>query len=582
MKKYRFVAVILLFAMCMPLLTACGERYTVEYVNVENGSIIGECEQSVFSGKAAKSVTAVPNSGYIFVAWSDGISIPTRSDSNITGNISVYPIFSPENYVITYRGECEGEELFSYDISRHYTEKTLFITNGLHRGYEFLAWDDGNTSPSRQDTYMWHGKTVTAHFAKKHIGTPEIRITTEGNQKITSKETYINCSFSLSCDFPDYDMKNLSAQIRGRGNSTWDSHEKKSYRVKFNEKQSMLGTDYKAKSWVLIANHADKSLSRNALAYEMAEQFDYIEFSSVHYFVEVYLNNEYMGLYLLCDQVQEGNGRVELSDDFSDPEDMSFFVEIDARAHSEGTVDIDYFIFSGDKNREYAMKYPEPDSLGYDPDMLEFARWYLSLSMEAIDAKDWDTTQKYVDVESFADVYLIQELFANLDCHSYSFYMYRDKGGRLTCGPVWDFDISSGNNNYGMGDGYECKPDHDLVNQDSLWATKNTWFRRLLRIPEFKLIVERKLVEYEDTIMQVFDLVNVESTNRFSYYNLHKEQMNKNFKRWDIMGKYVWPEPQVLIDITTVEGQLKYLYDWLLARYKIVSEYYGVYESGKE
>ena len=103
----------------------------------------------------------------------------------------------------------------------------------------------------------------------------------------------------------------------------------------------------------------------------------------------------------------------------------------------------------------------------------------------------WAEICEMIDVDSFAEAYIVLEIMANLDCHAFSFYMYKEKGGKLYSGPLWDFDISSGNNHYGYGfdEGgiKEAYPDLDIQVYNELWVAKqNRWFRRLLRIPEFE------------------------------------------------------------------------------------------------
>ncbi len=496
--------------------------YTVTYKDSANGTILGETQQLVKYGKAASSVRAVPDKGYVFVTWSDGIKTATRKDKMITSNLTVSPIFAKQE------------------------EKEIIMSDGV----------------------------------------PVIHIKTVTGTDVTSKEIYVKCSVSLDGAEDVECFEEATAQIRGRGNSSW-GFEKKSYRLKFDTKRSMLSSDYKAKDWTLIANHCDKSLSRNAIAHELASQFDAISFSSMHRFVEVYMNGEYAGVYLLCDQIETGKGRVDVSEEFTDDGDTGYLVELDARADQEATWDVDKFILSNDSGHYYRLRTPDVDDPNYDPDIyLSYIKKYMEDSMYAInDLKDWEKIQEYIDVESFAEAYIVYELMANLDCHAFSFYMYKEKGGKLYCGPVWDFDISSGNNNYGYGQEEgsitDAVPDLDMQVYEELWVAKqNRWFRRLLRIQEFEALVTERLEKYENIINKVYSLLDTEEDKTQSYYSLYGEAMERNFERWNIMGVYIWPNTERIVNITTVKGQIDYLQDWLLERHDIVRARFGLGKSG--
>ena len=131
---------------------------------------------------------------------------------------------------------------------------------------------------------------------------PTVYIETENRQAITSKEAYINCSF-IYVD-GDQTTRYDNTQIRGRGNSSWWNSNKKSYRVKFEKKQRLLGDDFaNARSWTLLANHGDKTMIRNALTYDLG-RFMGMKFCPAAKFIDLYMNGSYSGTYQISDQVQ--------------------------------------------------------------------------------------------------------------------------------------------------------------------------------------------------------------------------------------------------------------------------------------
>jgi len=508
------------------------KTYTFTYTNAEGGTLSGTLVQQIEEGKDGTAVRAIPDDGYEFVEWSDGYKFASRIEYGAKKDISVYPIF----------------KLMSQDI----------------------------------------------------LDAPVIRISTENKAPVADKETYVTCTVDVSNTDKAACMEQVPAGIRGRGNSSWMWHDKKSFRIKFDKKQSMLGSDYKAKSWTLIANHADRTLSRHALAYELAERFDDLAFVSMHQHVEVYLNDEYLGLYLLCDQMQTGEGRVDIEEEKGnlDPVtglplsvDTGYLIEMDGRHNEDGVEGHLYFI--GDYNKQYGLKTPDPDDIPIDGtnEYLVFIEGYITDCLDALSAKDWELITSLIDVNSFADAFIVQELFGNIDVGNFSFYMYKPKSDKLYCGPVWDFDLSVGSVDYGYGNEQSWAPDADLkrikaemiadgkteeeINQGTMLAEHgNTWFRRLMRNEEFVAIVKQKLEKYNETIQSVISLADPK--NPEGYYAKYQHSMERNFQRWNILGKYVWPNNKDVYTIPTVEGSFVYVKDWLTARYALLKARVGI------
>ncbi len=552
------------------------KTYVVEYQESKNGKLEGVLIQNVKKGESTTEVKAVPDFGFAFEGWSDGVIEAVRTDSNVEADILVYPIFKPIVYSITYKGMCGEDELYSYAVDNTNGAETEFNASVILPGYKFIKWSDGTTSETRKDNHTSDGEVIIAYYEEIEYKIATLKIETENKQAITSKEVYLKCTVGIDSENSAIAFSGVSAQIRGRGNYTWNNCPKKSYRLKFDEKRSMLGSDNNDRNWVLLSNGWDSSCARNYLAHELAENFKTINFASMHEFIELYVNGEYFGLYLLCDLIQTGNGRVELDEDLSDPNDIAFLVNRDTYAAKEGKViDSEYFLLENDYNHCFEIEFPETDSPDYKADVyVPYIKNYLKEALDAINSGDWELIQQYVDVENFAEMYIIQECLLNLDVGWNSFYMYKDKGGRLCMGPVWDFDLSAGNYAYmGNGDGeyYDAHASYDLERYETLWGLKqHTWLRRMSRVEEFVELLQKKLDELDSTIKQVYEQVN--PANPDGIYQKNKANFEKNIEKWGIFGE----GSPYLRSLKTMEEQHKYLYDWLLERLKVVRTYYGM------
>ena len=508
-----------------------------------------------------------------FDAWYFDIerTLPVQHSFIAEQSITLYAGYNYDDSVVTFMSNGEVIDI----VNVPHNSKIEQPDNPVAPvGYQFAGWiESGADDFFDFDTLCTKFEyVIEAVFDYEFLEIPAIVINTNDGSDITSKEEYTASTVSVLNTKEEWSMDEVSAGVRGRGNSTW-SQDKKPYRIKFDKKQSMLGSSYKAKSWTLIANHSDKTLSRNYLAYELSERFSGLDFSSKHSFVDLYLNNEYKGVYLLCDQIQTGSGRVDIDESISLDGNNGYLIECDGRAPEEGIENQDYFISDGD-DKAYAIKTPdteEEDFLNNKETEIAYIKGYMQECWDAIGSSTnaWSDVEQLIDVDSFAEQYIIDELFANPDSGWTSCYYYKDKDGKLFKGPVWDFDLSLGNFNYGIGNDDECNPNNGL------YANKvNSWYKRLLNKVEFVNIVKEKLQSYSDIIDGVAELANTSKDS--SLYRLYKNALERNFERWDIMGENVWPEPTSISSIDTLEGHFDYVYNWLNARYAYICEQYSI------
>lgn len=262
---------------------------------------------------------------------------------------------------------------------------------------------------------------------------PVMRISTK-NVPINSKETYVDARITLSNVSEEHELSTVKAGIRLRGNSTM-GYAKKPYRLKFDEKQSLLG-EPAHKSWVLLADYLDASLMKNYSALYFAGQLNGMEFTPCAHHVELYLNGKYQGVYLLCDQVQEQkNTRVPIEIKDLGQTQVPFLIEKNYRAERESETEYDWFSLG---DYQYTIKYPENlTQQQYDYIVDTYTR-----AETAVIEHDWEYLLEHVDLNSLYDFYIVNELFFNRDAMWTSCFMYQSLTGKLKFGPVWDFDWS--------------------------------------------------------------------------------------------------------------------------------------------
>ena len=378
------------------------------------------------------------------------------------------------------------------------------------------------------------------------IGFPALHIDTAG--PIRNRTDWVDATVTLHYHVDVFEFENQRAQIRGRGNSSWRL-QKRPFRLRFREPVVMLCAGHEARNWTLIANHSDKTLMRNYAAYYFAGLLDGMDVSPYARFVDLYINGLYQGVYMLCIQMEVLPGRVQVTA-HDDPSISEYFIQMDHRQIYDGVRGFDFVTVN---RRHYQIRYPRDNMRTLYH--AEYVRRFLIQVENAIFRQDEDVFD-LICKASFIDFYLVQELFKNQDVGFSSVFMtIRGQGDnrRLVMGPVWDFDIAAGNAYY-----QGWAPAHGGYSPQGIWVTVvHPWFNALLRIPEFRDATAQRWSEIRDReVMQLIERIDHLAT-------VYANDFERNFERWDIMGRYIWPNPPTVVEIDTFRGQVEYLL-WFL------------------
>ncbi|MEO5998334.1 MAG: CotH kinase family protein [Chitinophagaceae bacterium] len=356
-----------------------------------------------------------------------------------------------------------------------------------------------------------HQKQYTVKLAS-FTGLPVFYLSTEA--PVDSKDVYVNGTLKVDGNLQFTDgLYNGNIQIKGRGNSTWYG-DKKPYKIKLDKKSGMLGMPAD-KEWALLANYYDKSLLRNDVAFELSTRLG-LAWTPRRRFVELVLNGEYQGNYLLTETVKVSTDRLNISQsDAANSNDTSggFLVENDAKR------DGDYW-FDTPIGLPFVVKSPETISTV----QLNYINGYVSGIEGILRNKKYSDPQfqDNIDADSFINWFLVNELMRNRDAIMYSsVYFYKDKGGKISMGPVWDFDLSSG--------GYTGNDPEGWYVKDSYWIG---W-------PFDNDIAYRQKVKARWNSVKTDKIATILSYIDGIKNNLQYSQV-ENFKRWDIMNMSVY------------------------------------------
>ncbi|MBN2698240.1 MAG: CotH kinase family protein [Bacteroidales bacterium] len=345
----------------------------------------------------------------------------------------------------------------------------------------------------------------------------------------------------------------ISIELRG---STSLIYPKKQYGLETrnedgsNNNVSLLGLPDE-NDWVLYAPYADKSLIRNVLAYRLSEELGH--YAPRTRLCELVLNDLYQGVYVLTEKIKRDKNRVDISK--LDPDDISgddvtggYIIKFDkitgSSTFSWATEIADIFT---------QVEYPGSEELA--PEQAAYIRNYINRFEEALFSDLFTDPlygyRQFIDLNSFLDYFIINELSKNIDAYRLSTFMFKDKesnNGKLTCGPVWDFNIAFGNADY--RDGYTT---------DGLIALQHAWWDRLLQDTIFRNALKTRWREVRKGTLsntRVLDMID-------SLTSLLDESQERNFEKWNTLGKYVWPNYYRGL---TYEDEIRFLKSWIINR----------------
>ena len=440
-----------------------------------------------------------------------------------------------------------------------------------------------------------------------HEPMPILRIETADGRDVVSKEEYKTCTITLeNCSEP-MQFEDVSASIRVRGNSTAGT-EKKPFRIKFDKKRNVLGLNdgAKCKSWCLMADYFDYSLMRNSLSFRMAGALlDGYSFASDCTWVEVYVNGDYRGVYLLCEQTQINPHRVDIyekADDETSVEIGYLMVGQGGRTDEPNTVQINYgggkvtdlngdkgsfgggnfSLSSGDYTKEqidYCAKYVGNiarlvyaainDHDYYDIDENGDLVRKTDFVGKTTEEKQIETISAHVDLESAVRIYMTDEIVKNLDSGTFNMYIDLSPEGdkKLTFGPPWDYDFALANTKYDSTHSTKGMYAANFSYSDGVRV--NPWFVMFCQADWFREMCEPVWMEQRDELFAICETILADAAQ-------YQDAFDRNFERWRILGTMnQGHQADDVYGFETHEDAAYFVYNWLYKRLVYLDTVWG-------
>lgn len=365
-------------------------------------------------------------------------------------------------------------------------------------------------------------------------------------------------------EFPELEpvsLNGLEMTIRGRGNSTWD-HNKKPYKIKLDKKTSVLGFP-KNKHWVLLANAMDETLMKNRITAWLSDQMGF-GFTPHCVPVDVVMNGENLGSYLLAEQVRVGENRLEI-DELTEmdtaPEDITggYLLQLGQQVADDSPSK--FFTKRGEELANHTPSFDPADD-GYENEaQMNYIRTYVQDMEDAIFGENFTNAgnksyRDYMDTSSAAAYWLIQQASLNGDGYvtgSTYFYKVKDKEGvpgKIFWGPVWDFDIA-----WGI---LEKTPSADSISDCESFNYYSQWLNAMLYDPLFREDIYREWKKLYPAMKQL----TADGGVIDSFY--------AEVKRSEAVNRELWPSEAVMTEAldydVAIEGFKRWIdhrADWL-------------------
>ena len=430
---------------------------------------------------------------------------------------------------------------------------------------------------------------------------------------LNDEPDYTKCLVTVTNDLGTKEIDTKGAGVKVRGNYTKE-YDKKPLRIKFDKKQAMLGLnddpdnpdDGKYKNWLLLAEYKDWSLERNATALYLAHLMgDY--YASDFRLVEVYINNNYWGVYLLCEQQEVKEGRVSITDyeDNYTGTDIGYFLEFDGYAYQEDPLQYFYVNYKplydctstrkfsnfqngftikndlySEAQRDFIHSYIQNVFnicyyAIYEEKYYSFNSAYTSISLDSTLKNSYEAINKVIDIDSLVNAYLLADITCDTDMAWSSFLMDVDFGEngnkKLTFEAPWDYDSSLGNTKACVsGEGeFAASIFINAINEE----TGNPWYMLFYQCDWFKSLLRQKFnaMKEKGYFDDVLDFITTLSTKYENYFE-------ENYTKWDNIGhpeKTAYEQNQYSRVCTTQAEAAAQLHSWLTTRFNSLYEIYN-------
>ena len=397
------------------------------------------------------------------------------------------------------------------------------------------------------------GKQINEIQSEKHAGD-------NYQGKVRATMTVKNSATSTYDESQFYTGKIL---IDGRGNTSWNRPQRP-YNIDF------VDDDWETKipaellnmpageEWALLNNWVDRSVMRHALAFYLGQRMAGIPWSPRNRYVEVWINDDYRGLYLLAEKILRDTNRVDVKKNNEESNNLTGGYILEATPRDGGKskpIETQTQIQTGPYNVNFVFKYPKPKNLldAYGQSQRVWIKNWLDEFENVLRGENYKDLvngyQKYINEDSFIDYTILKELSKGVDdlFHA-SVFVQKERNGKLSMTAPWDFDLSFGNSG--------------VFTEEKNWLRTHAWFGRLNQDDRYA----QKYIARHEELIPLFN--QIPEILRANYQQLEETGvLERNYQKFpEIIDDFV-SDGEHRSTPTTYKGHVQFLSEWTMSRH---------------
>lgn len=487
--------------------------------------------------------------GHTFVGWVEqiGDQVLYSFGKSISSSLTLYAKWQVNHYTLRFE-DTYGNHLRTITTTYGSIITAPYVSVPL--GYHVASWHDADKIVD-VSTMPAGDHTVRPTIGVQQFAAAIMEIELDIPIDWVGLDNYEPSRISLTDESGTKTHNTLPALFRGRGNGSWWSYEQKSYRIKFDKKQSLLG-EPSSKHWVIIAGAHDFSSMRANSAFTLSKDlFTGIEYTTSVHIIDVYINGDYRGIYSLFEQVRVAEDRIDIESEYG-VLDTGYLIEYDS--YASGNYGVDYFYVPG-LRYSFTMKSPDPEDYHDEIDeetyraQVSYIQDYMQQVLRAIYDYEFEDLEDLVDIDSMVDMYLLHELYKNTDTGWSSFFLYKKPGGKLYFGPPWDFDFTAG---ISRGD---ASPEGLYVAGSAQWLTDFTSSEIYIWLIKHSWFVDRVKARYRELYPQLVTAIPAV----FASADRYAQSFGRDAIRWS--WHVNWRNDQNYIEQWLMDRN-EWMYEW--------------------
>ncbi|MBN1466697.1 CotH kinase family protein [candidate division KSB1 bacterium] len=509
-----------------------------------------------------------------FLAYLNGVLV---AQANASGDIVWNSIASATH-------ESDGQESFTITEFKNQLKvgENLLAIQGLNAGTNSTDFLINAELVSADDPFK---DFTQSNLPLVFIDTNNRNIPDEPKIDATMRIIYHGVGTVHRLDEPanNFDGR-IGIETRGSSSQSWP---KKQYALETRDENgenlnvSLMGLPAE-NDWILYAPFLDRSLLRNVLAYDLSRRLG--QYASRTRYCELFLNDEYRGVYVLMEKIKRDKNRVDIAaldstDIAGEPLTGGYIIKVDKTdgANTQGFTS--QHLPAGNSTRRIYYQFHDPEFAEMLPVQRNYIQNYINDFEDMMASADYDDPltgyPAWIDVDSFIDFFLVSEISKNIDSYRLSSFLYKDRDdndGRLRAGPVWDYNLAFGLANY-----YDGEDTDEWTLETLLYLGGDDfqvpfWWEILLDDPTFNHRIKSR---WQAMRSSVFDLSRIHAFIDDVADTLHAAQ-ERNFTLWPAPGEPgtgFWPMPGIFYSFQSYQDEIDYLKYWIEDRVKWMDEY---------